>query len=69
MKQIRVTVNGESRAIEEGATLSALLETLNIAPKNLAIEHNGEFLALENTGQVVLGEGDRIELIRFVGGG
>ena len=69
MSQVCVKVNGEERYVESGSTLRALLRMLEIPPKNIGIECNGEFLKPADALDRVLEEGDRIELIRFVGGG
>jgi thiamine biosynthesis protein ThiS len=64
-----VTVNGEARQFEQGLTLGGLLESLDLHPRLVVVEHNREILdggALDST---VMNEGDNVELVHFVGGG
>lgn len=62
-----ITLNGEKRKIKAGSTLSELLEELGLAGQRIAVELNGVFLQPEHS--PTLKDGDRIELVRFVGGG
>ncbi len=67
---MNITINGEDREVEEGLRLSALLDQFGIGDRNLAIEHNGQFLDPETDWEtVVFGEGDTLEIVHFVGGG
>jgi thiamine biosynthesis protein ThiS len=64
---IRVLVNGDEREVLAGTGLRALLESLGVPEHFVAVEHNGELL--EPGGERPLAPGDRIEIVRFVGGG
>lgn len=66
---MQVQVNGELRAIEEGITLEALIRNLGVDPAVVAAEVNGEVLSRDAFPGRVLAEGDRVELVRMVGGG
>jgi len=66
---ITLTVNGEARTLPSGATLDALLQHLGLEPKKMAIERNLEIVPKSLYGETVLDEGDRIEIVQFVGGG
>jgi thiamine biosynthesis protein ThiS len=67
---MNIKINGETRTVEEGATLAAVMESLQIPAGNLAIEHNGEFLDDgADLGDVTIKAGDTLEIVRFVGGG
>jgi len=68
---MEITINGEAREVEQGLNLTRLLEQFGIGgERNLAIEHNGEFLDTEaDWDAVVIGEGDTLEIVHFVGGG
>lgn len=65
-----VLVNGEPRALDAGMTVGALLRSLALEPRMVVVERNREIIrdpdALD---LVVLGEGDEIEIVHFVGGG
>ncbi len=66
---ITVVVNGEPREIAPAASLLDLLQSLDLDPRVVVVEHNRAIIrrpALEST---VLRAGDRVELVHFVGGG
>lgn len=64
-----VTVNGERREVPPGTSLSELIETLSLAPERLAVERNLEVVRRNDWEETLLAEGDRIEIVHFVGGG
>ena len=66
---IRLMVNGEPRTVTSGLTVGGLLESLDLAPAIIVVEKNLEILDRAKYDEVVLGEGDRLELVHFVGGG
>jgi sulfur carrier protein len=66
---ISVTVNGESHAIEPGATVAALLAMMNLAGKRVAVEANGEIVPKGRHVDTLLADGDRLEIVVAVGGG
>lgn len=69
METIRIQLNGEHREIPKGRTLLRLLEDLELAAGRVAVEHNREVVRRANLGEVMLAEGDVVEVIHFVGGG
>jgi thiamine biosynthesis protein ThiS len=68
-EQPRIHVNGESRSITDQLTLSELVEELSLSPARIAVELNGEVVRRDNWSETVLSEGDRLEVVHFVGGG
>ena len=66
---MRIVVNGEEREVSEGTVLSALLHDLGIDPRRTAVERNREIVPREAYERTVLAAGDRLEIVRFVGGG
>jgi thiamine biosynthesis protein ThiS len=66
---VRVTVNGEPREVEAGTTVARLVELLALAPERLAVELNREVLRRARWAATELAEGDRVEIVHFVGGG
>jgi len=65
-----LTINGENRHVPpEVDNIQKLLEHLNIQRKILIIQHNDQIVAPDNYSSVTVREGDRIELVHFVGGG
>ncbi|MEN7537365.1 sulfur carrier protein ThiS [Aurantiacibacter flavus] len=65
---ISLTVNGESRRTS-CATIADLVHELGLAPEKVAVEHNGEISPRSGLGEVQLGDGDKLEIVHFVGGG
>ena len=66
---IRLQVNGKQGELEAPTPLVLYIETLGVNPRTVAVEHNGEIIQRERFASVVLGEGDRVEIVRMVGGG
>ncbi|HTK47820.1 MAG TPA: sulfur carrier protein ThiS [Gemmatimonadaceae bacterium] len=67
---IALTVNGGRRTIAPGTSLSAYLASLQLDPRLVVIEHNREILRDRAAyPSIVLGEGDTLEIVHFVGGG
>jgi sulfur carrier protein len=66
---MRLVINGEARDVQGIATLSSLLEHLGLKADRVAVELNREIVARELWAETGLGEGDRIEIVQFVGGG
>ena len=67
------TINGEPyevpEAEAEGLTVRGLLDRLGFAPDKIAVELNLEIVPRSAYAEVVLKPGDRLEIVRFVGGG
>ena len=66
---MQVKLNGEAKEVGEGTTLLMLIEELSLAPERLAVELNREVVRRADWPAVVLAEGDRVEVVHFVGGG
>jgi thiamine biosynthesis protein ThiS len=66
---ITVTVNGEKRQLDGPTKLTAFLETLDINPRHVAVAHNETVLQRQKWSEVVLQDGDILEIVRMVGGG
>ena len=66
---MNIFLNGEQKAIPNRLNVSRLLELLTIAASHVVIELNGTILQPSTYSGISLSEGDRLELIRFVGGG
>lgn len=67
MAEIRI--NGESRNVEQGITIAQLIDELGLPSKRIAVEHNGEVVGRQRWQEVGLSDGDRLEVVHFVGGG
>ena len=66
---IAVHVNGDLRHVTVGTTLSAMLAELGLNPRKVAVERNLEIVPRSTFDDVVVEEGDRLEIVHFVGGG
>ena len=66
---LHVVVNGEAREIPSGSTIADLLGHLGFAGKPVAVERNREVVPRARHAETALADGDRLELVTFVGGG
>jgi len=66
---IQILVNGEARRIAAPASVSTLLEQMQLTGKRLAVERNGEIVPKSRHAQTLLAVGDRLEIVVAVGGG
>jgi thiamine biosynthesis protein ThiS len=66
---VNLIVNGKPRVVAGRPTLLELLEQLEIDPRIVAVERNGEIVKRGTFDRVQLEEGDRLEIVRMVGGG
>jgi thiamine biosynthesis protein ThiS len=66
---LTIRLNGEPFEIAGPVTISALLAELNIDPRIVAVEHNVVVVKKQQYETTMIGEGDEIEIVRFVGGG
>ena len=66
---MRIEVNGEPREVGEGTTVGGLVRLLALAPERLAVELNREVVRRSRWDETALSEGDKIEVVHFVGGG
>lgn len=66
---MNIQINGESREFNAPLTLSALVETLGLKSDRVAVELNRSIVAREQWRETDLREGDRLEMVQFVGGG
>lgn len=62
-------INGELRPVKPGQSIFALLGELGINPALVVIEYNGHIPQPESWEEVLLKPGDRLEIVRFIGGG
>lgn len=65
---MKLTVNGEAREVE-AATVEALVAELGLDGRKVAVERNLEIVPKSTYAAQALTDGDRIEVVQFVGGG
>jgi sulfur carrier protein len=70
---MKVQINGEPRTFPDDAatpfTLKALVESLGMKPDRVAVELNREIAPRERWPEIIVKDGDRLEIVHFVGGG
>ena len=66
---IKLKVNGETETCEPQTKLPDFLKQLNLNPRLIAIEYNGEILHRQFWEETEMQEGDRVEIVTIVGGG
>jgi thiamine biosynthesis protein ThiS len=64
-----VNLNGQTREVMDQSTLDDLIAELSLAPARIAIELNQEVVRRDQWVRTILSDGDRIEIVHFVGGG
>jgi len=69
LQTMNLIINGEPREVGSAATLSALLVHLGLKPDRVAIELNRDLVRRELWENTQLREGDKLEIVQFVGGG
>lgn len=66
---MKLTINGEGRNFDAPLTVTGLLAALALEPRKIAVERNLEIVPRSAYGETPLADGDRIEIVQFVGGG
>jgi thiamine biosynthesis protein ThiS len=64
-----VSINGEARTLDSDTTVAALVESLGLGAKRVAVEVNQRVIAKADWSDIRLADDDRIEIVQFVGGG
>ena len=62
-------MNGEVRPLPEGQTVAALLAALGLDGRKVAVERNEAIVSRSAYDSTVLGAGDSLEIVHFIGGG
>ena len=66
---VTITLNGERFELNSPLTVAALLAQLDIDPRRVAVEHNLNIIKRQSYPEILIGEGDTVEIVNFVGGG
>ncbi len=66
---ISIRLNGEHRRVRSGLSLAGLAGELGFPPEKIAVERNLEVVPRSTLGQVMVEDGDELEIVHFVGGG
>jgi thiamine biosynthesis protein ThiS len=66
---VQIQINGESRDVANQSTIEDLVRELTLPPQRIAIELNHNVVRRSEWRETILNDGDRIEIVHFVGGG
>ncbi|MBN9578754.1 MAG: sulfur carrier protein ThiS [Alphaproteobacteria bacterium] len=66
---LAITINGEARTIDTPVSVQQLLVSLGLEPAKIAVERNLEIVPRSRYGEIVVGAGDNLEIVHFIGGG
>jgi thiazole synthase/sulfur carrier protein len=68
-RAVRLTVNGEERAFDALPDLAGLIARLGLDARKVAVELNLAIVPRSAYASTALADGDRIEIVHFIGGG
>jgi sulfur carrier protein len=66
---MNLTVNGDNRAFDSALDVAGLVAALGLDARKVAVERNLEIVPRSAYGKTALADGDRIEIVHFIGGG
>ncbi len=66
---MKIQINGEASNIPQTTTVLGLLEERGLRQDRVAVERNGTIVPRAKFAETILSEGDKVEIVRFVGGG
>lgn len=66
---MKINLNGELRELRQALSVTALLGQLELIPAKVAVERNLEIVPRSLFAETLVQDGDRIEIVRFIGGG
>lgn len=66
---ITIILNGEPKEIASGQSILDLVQSLNLPAERLAVEHNMNIVKRSHWSDQPLQNGDKVEIVQFVGGG
>lgn len=66
---MKLTINGEDREFSPSLTVASLLAELGLKPDRVAVELNRDLLPRDRWNRTSLKDGDKLEIVHFVGGG
>ena len=66
---MKLQINGEAKSLDGPLTLAALISQMGLKPDRVAVELNRDIVPREQWAQTNLADGDRLEIVHFVGGG
>ncbi len=68
-KVISVSINGTTRSFGQAISIAELIQEMGLGGKRIALERNGEIVPRGSYAQLMLANGDKLEVVAAVGGG
>jgi thiamine biosynthesis protein ThiS len=69
MEKIKILLNGEEKSFNSKISIENLVEQLELDIKKIAVERNYEIILPQDFTNIALCDGDKIEIVHFIGGG
>jgi thiamine biosynthesis protein ThiS len=69
MALVEILLNGETSKLKHGTTVDQLVRDLGLVTDRVAVEYNLHILKKKHWAETALEQGDRVEIVHFVGGG
>lgn len=66
---IKVTINGDQMSFEKAMSVNALMQELGLTEGRVALEKNREIVPRSTFDEVLVNDGDEMEIVHFIGGG
>jgi len=66
---MNIIVNGEERTLETVQSVEAFLKDIGLDPRKVAVERNREIVPKSQFDEIMLADGDKLEIVHFIGGG
>jgi sulfur carrier protein len=66
---MKLQINGEDRDFASPLSLAALINEMGMKPDRVAVELNRNIVRRDKWDETILSDGDRLEIVQFVGGG
>ena len=69
MTQLTIVVNGNQTEIAQGTAIIDLVKAFDLSTERVAVELNKRIVRRADWGSTTISEGDKVEIVHFVGGG
>lgn len=69
MRSLQIQINGDTRSFSDGITLLELINQIEMPAQRIAVELNREVVRRSDWETTLLNDGDKVEIVHFVGGG
>jgi len=66
---MNIIVNGEERTLETAQSVEAFVKDIGLDPRKVAVERNLEIVPKSQFSEMMLADGDKLEIVHFIGGG